>query len=108
MRRRQFLEFGGTSLAALLARTLPSQAAQARTAFRNLKVTGVDVFPLKTGSILVLVRTSEGITGLGECSPMNARVIVPMLKEALIPVVLGKNPLDIDRLWDEMFHRTST
>ena len=37
---------------------------------------------------------------------MNARVIVSMLRDALVPIVLGKNPLDIDRLWDEMYHRT--
>jgi L-alanine-DL-glutamate epimerase-like enolase superfamily enzyme len=52
------------------------------------------------------VRTNEGVTGIGECSPMNAGVIVSMLRDALAPIVIGKNPLDIGLLWDEMYHRT--
>ena len=105
MRRREFLMLG----AAGMASTLPSMSVrdrQAKAAFRSLKVTAVDVAPLKTGSIFVLVRTNEGITGLGECSPMNAKVITAVLRDSLIPIVLGKNPLDIDRLWEEMYHRT--
>ena len=66
----------------------------------------MDVFTLKTNSVFVLVRTNEGITGLGECSPMNRRVIASMLRDSLVPIVLGKNPLDIGRIWDEMFHTT--
>jgi L-alanine-DL-glutamate epimerase-like enolase superfamily enzyme len=73
---------------------------------RGLKITAVDVHPLKTGSIFVLVRTNEGLTGLGECSPMNARVITSMLRDSLVPIVVGQNPLDIVRLHEEMFHRT--
>jgi L-alanine-DL-glutamate epimerase-like enolase superfamily enzyme len=73
---------------------------------RGLKITAVDVLPLKTGSIFVLVRTNEGLTGLGECSPMNARVITSMLRDSLAPIVVGQNPLDIVRLHEEMFHRT--
>jgi hypothetical protein len=34
---------------------------------------------------------------------MNVRVITSMLKDSLVPIVIGKNPLDIGRLWDEMF-----
>src|SRR5215510_3707932 len=106
MHRREFLKGSLFTTAGLLSQNISQQLLGAVNDFRNLKITAVDVFPLKTGSIFVLVRTNEGITGLGECSPMNARVIVSMLKDALVPIVLGKNPLDIDRLWDELFHRT--
>lgn len=106
MQRREFLTTSLLGTAGLLRETLNPQVLKAVSTLRNLKITAVEVFPLKTGSIFVLVRTSEGITGLGECSPMNARVIVSMLRDALVPIVLGKNPLDIDRLWDEMYHRT--
>ena len=102
--RREFLR--GGLLSAAGSTSISRADLKAASDFHSLKITAVDVFPLKTGSIFVLVRTNEGITGLGECSPMNARVIVSMLKDALVPIVLGKNPLDIDRLWDEMFHRT--
>lgn len=106
MRRRDFLGSAIAGTAAALLAPLNDAVGQARTQFRNLKITGVDTFALTTGSIFVLVRTNEGITGLGECSPMNAKVIVAMLRDALIPIVVGKNPLDIERLWEEMYHRT--
>jgi len=93
-------------MSAFLAAVLIPQAARAALEFRDIKITAVDVFPLKGSSIFVLVRTNEGITGYGECSPMNVRVIPSMLKDSLVPIVIGKNPLDIGRLWDEMFHRT--
>ncbi|HWC78182.1 MAG TPA: mandelate racemase/muconate lactonizing enzyme family protein [Blastocatellia bacterium] len=105
MNRREFLKCGAAGVAAALSPSLV-QARQARASFRNLKVTAVDVVPLKTGSIFVLVRTNEGITGLGECSPMNARVITAMLRDSLVPIVVGRNPLDIDRIWEELYHRT--
>ncbi len=106
MQRREFLKYGALGMAGILSQVLAPQIKRAAAGFRSLKISAVDVFPLKTGSIFVLVRTSEGVTGLGECSPMNSGIIVSMLKDALIPLVLGKNPLDIDRIWDEMLHRT--
>jgi L-alanine-DL-glutamate epimerase-like enolase superfamily enzyme len=104
--RREFLERGSFGLGALLAGLVGPSWARAAGSFRSLKITAVDVRPLKTGSVFVLVRTSEGITGLGECSPMNARVLVSMLTDALVPIVLGRNPLDIARIWEEMLHGT--
>ena len=106
MQRREFLKTGMMGMAGFLPEVLAPRVLRAAMDFHNLKITAVDVFPIRTGSIFVLVRTSEGITGFGECSPMNSRVIVSMLKDALIPIVLGKNPLDIGRIWDEMVHRT--
>lgn len=109
MRRRDFITRGTVAAGALLAATgSPSLTYAQRAArdFRNLKITAIEVVPLSTRSIFVLVRTNEGITGIGECSPMNQPVIVAMLRNALAPVVIGKNPLDIARLWDEMYHGT--
>jgi L-alanine-DL-glutamate epimerase-like enolase superfamily enzyme len=106
LQRREFLKQSIGGMSGFLAGILAPQAMRAAGDYRNLKITAVDVTTLSTNSIFVLVRTSEGVTGYGECSPMNAKVIVSMLKDALIPVVIGKNPLDIGRLWDEMYHRT--
>ncbi len=39
-----------------------------------MKITEVKATLLKTGSVFVRVDTDEGITGIGECSPMNGRV----------------------------------
>jgi L-alanine-DL-glutamate epimerase-like enolase superfamily enzyme len=104
--RREFLGFGAAGLAGGLLGMVSPVLLRAATAFRALKITAVDVFPLKTNSVFVLVRTNEGITGLGECSPMNRKVITSMLRDSLIPIVLGGNPLDIARIWEEMFHTT--
>ena len=104
--RRLFLRTAGASMAAALAEHLWPLRASAQALAPRLRITGVDVVPLSTNSIFVLVRTSEGITGLGECSPMNARVITSVLRDALVPIVVDRNPLDIARLWDEMYHRT--
>jgi L-alanine-DL-glutamate epimerase-like enolase superfamily enzyme len=106
MDRRGFLQSSIGGMSGFLLNLVVPKIALAARDYRTLKITAVEIFPLKTNSIFVLVRTNEGITGYGECSPMNARVIVSMLKETLVPVVLGKNPLDIGRLWDEMYHRT--
>lgn len=109
MQRREFLKYGVAGAAGLAAgHPAPhlAYAQRAAAAYRNLKITAVEVFPLKTRSIFVLVRTNEGVTGYGECSPMNPRVITSMLRDALAPIVMGKNPLDIARLWDEMLHST--
>ncbi len=108
MQRREFLKNSLAGMSGFLATMLAPQALRAATGARNLKITAVDVYHLRAGSnsIFVLVRTNEGVTGIGECSPMNARVIVSMLRDALAPIVIGKNPLDIGLLWDEMYHRT--
>ena len=106
MNRRRFLQFSLGGMSGFLLNLLDPKLALAARDYRTLKITAVEIFPLKSNSIFVFVRTNEGITGYGECSPMNARVIVSMLKESLVPVVMGKNPLDIGRLWDEMYHRT--
>jgi L-alanine-DL-glutamate epimerase-like enolase superfamily enzyme len=106
MQRREFLKSSAAGMAGFLTPWLEPKALAAANDVRNLKITAVDVVPLKGGSIFVLVRTNEGVTGYGECSPMNAKVIVSMLRDSLVPIVMGKNPLDIGLLWDEMYHRT--
>jgi L-alanine-DL-glutamate epimerase-like enolase superfamily enzyme len=71
-----------------------------------VKITDVKTSVLKTRSIFVQVLTDEGITGIGECSPMNAAVIAHFVDTALKPLVVGENPLEIDRLWHKMLFRT--
>jgi L-alanine-DL-glutamate epimerase-like enolase superfamily enzyme len=106
VQRRTLLRLGMAGMSGLLAEILAPRVLQTAARFPGLRITAVDVFSLKTNSVFVLVRTNEDIMGLGECSPMNGRVIVSMLKDALIPLVIGKNPLNVGRIWDEMYHRT--
>ena len=71
-----------------------------------MKVTDVKATVLKTGTIIVHVHTDEGVIGIGECSPMNSNVIAHFVNTALKPLVVGENPLEIDKLWNKMTFRT--
>lgn len=64
-------------------------------------------------AFLVRVHTNEGISGIGEAdtSPYVARTIVEMpashsIARGLRELLLGKNPLEIERLWHLMFMGT--
>ncbi|MBC8232200.1 mandelate racemase/muconate lactonizing enzyme family protein [bacterium] len=70
-----------------------------------MKITDVKVTLIK-GIILVRVYTDEGIVGLGECSGMNGPVIRSVVEDSLRPLLIGENPLDIERLWEKMYVKT--
>jgi len=71
-----------------------------------MRIADVRAVLLKTGSVFVLVRTEDGLTGIGECSPMNGRVLRHFVDVALKPLLIGEDPRETDRLWNVMFHRT--
>ncbi len=71
-----------------------------------MKITEVLTTILRTGSVFVRVRTQDGVTGVGECSPMNGRVLKAFVDHALAPIVIGEDARDVDRLWHAMFYRT--
>jgi len=71
-----------------------------------MKITDVKAYPLKTRTALVRIFTDEGVEGIGECSPMNVPIMCYFVENALKPLIIGKNPLDIERLWDDMFFGT--
>jgi len=72
----------------------------------RLKITDVETWVLNCNSLFVIVRTDQGVTGYGESSPMNVRAIASLINEALKPLVVGKNALDRERLWDAMYYPT--
>lgn len=62
-------------------------------------------------AFLVRVHTDEGVVGIGEAdtSPYLARTVVEMpsshsIARGLREVLIGEDPLQIDRLWQLMFH----
>ena len=71
-----------------------------------MKITEVKVTALKTRSVIVQVFTDEGITGIGECSPMNLEVLAHFVNNALAPLIVGDDPLEIEKVWNKMFYRT--
>ncbi len=89
-----------------------------------MKITDVEVAYLKIPEIagisngtqdvaVVLVHTDEGITGIGEAEsqPHVAKAIVDAPRShsvmvGLKEVLVGENPLDIERLWRKMYQAT--
>ena len=52
---------------------------------------------------IIKVHTDEGITGIGEVSPMNAQVSHSVVEHALAPLLVGEEATDIERLWRRMY-----
>ena len=73
----------------------------------SLKITDVEAIPLKLGLVLVRVSTNEGIVGISEAWHSNWEVLKPFIEEVLKPIVVGSDPRRTDRLWEEMFFKTT-
>ena len=76
-----------------------------------MKITAVETIYLPRGITVhagaitylwVRVHTDEGLIGLGESYP-NAEAEAAIVHSRLAPVLLGKDPGAIDRLWADMF-----
>lgn len=58
--------------------------------------------------VLVFVKTDEGLTGIGEAyhAVNGPRAIEALIISHLKPLVLGRDPLDVEDLWHTMFFST--
>jgi len=70
-----------------------------------MKITGVEATPLKTRSVIVQISTEEGISGIGECTPMNLEALAHFVNTALQSLLIGEDPLGVDKLWNAMLFR---
>lgn len=70
-----------------------------------MKITRVEPIILRP-SILVRVHTDEGITGIGECSPMNAPVIAAHVEHSLARLFVGEDPTGIEWLVEKALAST--
>ena len=73
-----------------------------------MKITNVETFivsagPGKKNFCFVVVDTDEGISGVGESGLSSRELAVAGAVEHLKAFLLGKNPMQIERLWQEMF-----
>jgi len=66
-----------------------------------MKITDVAAY-LIHGKCFVVVATDEGVTGVGECSPMHSETIGRFVTSVLAPRIIGQNPLENDKLWHAM------
>jgi L-rhamnonate dehydratase len=89
-----------------------------------MKITAVDTYYLRLPEIeercdgtqdtlVVRISTDHGFTGVGEVdsAPLVAKAIVDApvshtIQRGLREVLVGENPLDIERLWDKMYEAT--
>ncbi|MBI4558431.1 MAG: mandelate racemase/muconate lactonizing enzyme family protein [Candidatus Hydrogenedentes bacterium] len=76
------------------------------TAASSMKIMSIEPHLLKGGKCFVLVRTSEGITGIGEVSPMNAPASAHLIENVYSKLLTGMNPLDIERCWEKAYFST--
>jgi len=58
-----------------------------------MKVTDVICYSAK-GLLYVRVDTDEGITGFGECSPMQIETTLQLIQSVVKPMVIGMSPFD--------------
>jgi L-alanine-DL-glutamate epimerase-like enolase superfamily enzyme len=80
-----------------------------------MRITAIETIRLSRGITVhagpiqwlwVRVHTGSGLTGLGETYPQPAAESA-IVHRALAPVLLGRDPLAIDRLWSDMFQAVS-
>src|SRR5207247_8836375 len=66
---------------------------------------GIGAFPTFSAT-LVEVTTSDGLVGIGECIVRRApQVTKAVVDHMLAPVITGRDPHDVEGLWDEMLQR---
>ena len=55
-------------------------------------------------ALLVKVETDEGITGFGSCSG-NGAILEVMIERVFKPLLVGKDPLKVEELWETSYFR---
>src|SRR5690606_8301604 len=102
MNRRSFLK--GTAAASALALARPPRAFAALPAAKITKISFYETpgnvmplqIPLLQSSMVVTIETDVGITGIGEGGTPDS--LVPCAGR-----LIGKNPFEITRLWQDMY-----
>jgi len=88
----------------------PTSTSQIReSAGCDMKITDITATPLATGKSLVRVQTDAGVEGWAEGPGINkvvpgrnGSVFNAYLETIIKPVLIGENPLDIDRHWETL------
>jgi len=108
MDRRDALRFFTAGGLAAAARPIPAAAQAARRGLPALKITDVKVIltqPAADQLVIVKVLTSEpGLYGVG-CATHRERplAVAAAIEQYLKPFVIGKNPEDIEDIWQSAY-----
>ncbi len=73
-----------------------------------MKITGIDITPLKTGRAIVRIRTDAGIDGLAEGAGSARGAFGSFISDAAAPVLIGEDPRQIDRHWETLYLGAAT
>ncbi|HEY9279030.1 MAG TPA: mandelate racemase/muconate lactonizing enzyme family protein [Eoetvoesiella sp.] len=65
----------------------------------------IATFTLKSlTATLVRIQTDDGVSGIGECiARLGPGVTAAIINEILKPVLLGRDPNDIEAIWEDMY-----
>ena len=65
----------------------------------------ISTFTLRSlTATLVRIHTDEGVSGLGECiARLGPGVTAQVVHEILAPALLGRDPHDVEGIWDDMY-----
>ncbi|MCB1364485.1 MAG: mandelate racemase/muconate lactonizing enzyme family protein [Rhodobacteraceae bacterium] len=55
---------------------------------------------------VIRIRTDEGIEGVGEAFRFAPMTMTSIIDEVLAPMLIGQDPLAIERLWERMYRET--
>jgi L-alanine-DL-glutamate epimerase-like enolase superfamily enzyme len=72
-----------------------------------MKITSVECLIIDRANPFVRVYTDEGITGIGECFRRQPQVIKTLVEHILTPALVGKDPLDNELRWRDMYRAGS-
>lgn len=89
-----------------LALPLPWHSLRAQAKALNLKITGLKTITVNAGSVnwvFAKVATNQGLTGLGEGSITSKEATLSQAIMEHERFLLGKDPTDIELLWQAMF-----
>lgn len=61
----------------------------------------------RASQIMVKITTDDGVVGWGESHGSPLPQVAAIIADELAPMLLGENPLEVERLWQMMFARTT-
>ncbi|MBX5494780.1 MAG: mandelate racemase/muconate lactonizing enzyme family protein, partial [Bryobacteraceae bacterium] len=80
-----------------------------------MRITSIETITMERGITVhagpiqwmwIRIHTDEGLTGLGETYP-SPHAAEEVIHRSLAPVLLGRDPSAIDKLWLDMYQRVS-
>ncbi|MDF2959054.1 MAG: hypothetical protein K0S39_789 [Paenibacillus sp.] len=70
-----------------------------------MKVTNIICYFAK-GIFYIKVETDEGVSGFGECSPMQVEAILPIIQTVIKPQVIGQSVFDIEKIEESIMRKS--